>query len=159
MNPDPNDFETLRKLMALKRHEQPSSEYLDQLSGSIINRIERGEGQLSLFDRISGNFAMRPTLVYACGLTICGALGLTAIYMAREGMEEQAAENSPAMALRNSVPPPMFANQSEPVPIHVANWLGNTNPPAEVLPIMSLFSPQRATVQVSYHSGNCPLSV
>src|ERR1700743_3877259 len=80
------EFERLRKLMALKKHEQPPAEYLSQLHNRIINRIERGEGRQNFWDRLTANFALRPGLVYAFGLTVCGALGVTGAYMVREEM-------------------------------------------------------------------------
>ena len=155
MNADPNEFETLRKLMALKRHEQPPPEYLSGLPDTIIHRIEQGECRLTLLDKISGKFAMRPTLVYACGLTVCGALGLSVVYLARQGMK-QAATVPNDLAARIPVLDHTYATQLEPVtaPIHVANWLGNTNPTSDSGPLLSLFGSPHATVQVSYHSGN-----
>jgi hypothetical protein len=155
MNSDPNDFETLRKLMALKRHEQPPPEYLDRLPERIINRIEHGEGRLSLWDRVSANFALRPTVAYAFGLTVCGALGLSAVYLVRQ----QAATASGGVALR--IPASTAAalareeRQQETPPLHVANWLGNTNPTVDYQFATSLFGPNHgpAPVSVSYETG------
>lgn len=155
MNSDPEEFETLRKLMALKRHEQPPPEYLNQLSSRIRTRIERGEGQLNLWDRLSANFSLRPCLAYTFGLTVCGALGLSAVYMVKQEMA-QAADSSPAARLRGPVPAGALASQFKPAtpPLHVANWLGNTNPTAESQPQLSLFGTGHAVLPVSYPSGN-----
>ncbi len=155
MNSDPEEFETLRKLMALKRHEQPPPEYLDQLSGRIRTRIERGEGQLNLWDRLSANFSLRPSLAYAFGLTVCGALGLSAVSMVQQEMA-QAADTSPGATLRGPAPAGAFASRFKPAtpPLHVANWLRNTNPTAETQPQISLFGPtSHAALPVLYESG------
>jgi hypothetical protein len=151
MNPEPDDFNDLRKLMALKRHEQPSPQYLDQLSTRIIARIERGEGRLSMLDWLSANFASRPSLTYACGLTLCGALGLTAVFLARQGMK-QAANSGNDVALDAPNLSRSYANQFVPVtpPIHIANWLGNTNPGTESQAAISLFGVRPAAISVSY---------
>jgi hypothetical protein len=155
MNSDQEKFEALRKLMALKRHEQPPPEYLSQLSDSIITRIERGEGRLNLWDRLSANFAMRPALVYAFGLTFCGALGLSAVYMVKQEVT-QSSDILPGALLRDPVPTEAFASQNNAVipPFHVASWLGNTNPTTETQPQLSLFTTTHAVVPVSYESGN-----
>jgi hypothetical protein len=154
MNSDPNGFETLRKLMALKRHEQPPPEYLDQLSTRIRTRIEHGEGRMNLWDKFSANFSLRPSLAYAFGLTVCGALGLSAVYMVKQEML-QAADFSPGAILRGPAPA-TFASQFNPStpPLHVANWLRNTNPAAESQPELSLFGASHTVLPVSYQSGN-----
>jgi hypothetical protein len=155
MNSDPEKFETLRKLMALKRHEQPPPEYLHQLHGRIITRIEHGEGQLNLWDKFSARSSLRPSLAYAFGLTVCGALGLSALYMVRQEMT-QAADSSPEAALRGPVPMSAFASQIKPAaaPLRVANWLGNTNPTAESQLELSFFNTSHAAIPVSYEPGN-----
>ena len=155
MNSDPREFEALRRIMALKRHEQPPPGYLGQLPGRIRARIERGEGQLNVWDRLSANFSLRPTLAYAFGLTVCGALGLSAISMVREEMA-RAADPSPGVIVKGPAPAGQFAVQFKPEPptLHVANWLGNTNPTADTEPQLSLFDMHHAVVPVSYQSGN-----
>lgn len=155
MNSDEQNFEALRKLMALKRHEQPPPDYLDQLSLNIITRIEHGEGRMNLWDRVSANFALRPSLAYAFGLTVCGALGLTASYMVRQEMAQSSELASDVVLKRPAAN--LFANQYRPAtpPLHVANWLGNTNPTAESAPQLSLFNANHATtIPVSYETGN-----
>lgn len=155
MNSDPNEFETLRKLMALKRHEQPPPGYLNQLPNTIIHRIELGECRLTLWERISTNVALRPTLVYAMGLTMCGALGLSAIFLAKDEMA-RTADASSGLALRGVMSATAYAAPVNPVvpPIHVANWLGNTNPTVETQPQLSLFEASpRQVMPVAYQTG------
>ena len=154
MKQDQEKHEALRKLIALKRLELPPPEYLHQLSDSIITRIERGEGRLNLWARLSANFALRPSLVYAFGLTVCGALGLSAVYLIRQEVM-QTADAASGAVLRSPNPSVAFASQMNPVmpPLHVANWLGNTNPTAESQPQLSLFTTSRTAVPVAYESG------
>jgi hypothetical protein len=156
MNSNPEDFDALRKLLALKRHEIPPPGYMRELPGKIRNRIERGEGQLNLWDRISGMINMRPSLAYAFGLMMCGTLGLSTVYMVRQEMT-QTADSSQGLVLRRPAPVTAMANDmdSSAPTIHVANWLRNTNPIAETQPQMSLFGNTDRVVRiVSYQPGN-----
>jgi hypothetical protein len=155
MNSDHEKFETLRKLMALKRHEQPPPEYLHQLSDRIINRIERGEGQRNFWDRVSARLSLRPSVAYAFGLTVCGALGLSAAYMVRQEMT-QPADSSPEAALRGPTPVGVLASQFKTAtpPLHVANWMRNTNPSTDSQLELPLFTLSHTAIPVSYQSGD-----
>jgi len=155
MNSDHEKFETLRKLMALKRHEQPPPEYLHELHDRIITRIEGGEGQLNLWDKVSARFSLRPSLAYAFGLTVCGALGLSALYMVREEMAQASGSSSEA-ALRGPLSAVVLVSQVKPAPapLRVANWLGNTNPTADAQLRLSLFNKDQVVLPVAYESGN-----
>jgi hypothetical protein len=95
MKSDSENFEALRKLMAVKRHEVPPPGYFSRLPGSIISRIERGEGKLSLLERISVEFTVRPAFAYAFAIAACGAL-TTSLYSVRT--QSAAAGEQPAVA-------------------------------------------------------------
>jgi len=75
MNNDEN-FDDLRKLLALKRHEQPPPGYFNRLPGKILARIEESEfaAQSTWWDWLVARFDARPILACAYGFTISGLL-------------------------------------------------------------------------------------
>jgi hypothetical protein len=84
MSPVPDDFEQLRRLLALKKHEQPPPGYFHGFSRQVIVRIKAGEagdeveasfwsfGNGSLFQRIWATLDARPILAGAFGVAVCG---------------------------------------------------------------------------------------
>jgi hypothetical protein len=155
MNTNPESFEALRKLMAVKRHEEPPPGYFGTLSQKIAVRIERGEGQLSLWEWLSANFTLRPVFAYAFAVAAFGAFTASVLYSGKGSSQETLAQEGPATAWANAGPTAAFASQMESAPpLHVANWLGNTNPGAPPQTLPSLFAPQGRAVMVSYTPGN-----
>ena len=53
MQPEHENFEDLRRLLVLKRYEQPPPRYFNDFSRKIIARIEAGEGEVyvSVFEQ------------------------------------------------------------------------------------------------------------
>ena len=86
MKQDTQDFEPLRRLLALKRHETPPPGYFDRFSGEIIARIKAGrhveEGgwverllwEAPWLRRIWASVEASPILVGACSMAACGLL-------------------------------------------------------------------------------------
>jgi hypothetical protein len=154
MKSDSENFEALRKLMALKRHEVPPPGYFNRLPGSIISRIERGEGKLSLLERISAEFTIRPAFAYAFAVAACGAL-TTSLYSVKTQSAAEGEQPAVATGWRTGNTSQAFASEYNPSePLHVANWLGNTNPLAIIPELPSLFSRGAQAVSVSYQPHN-----
>ncbi len=78
MNAGQEDFDKLRKLLALKRHEQPPPGYFDRLPGNIISRIKAGETTESFWERFVPKIVLRPSFAYGFGLaaTVMLAVGI-----------------------------------------------------------------------------------
>ena len=74
MNSDQENFEALRKLLALKKYEQPPPRYFSELSTRIWTRIEREPQATSFWERLFPNFGLSPALAYSFGLLACGSL-------------------------------------------------------------------------------------
>src|SRR6187401_2242863 len=68
----PENFDSLEKLLRLKKHEQPPPRYFNEFSGRVIDRIERGEARLSWWERFG--FDLRPALAAGAGLVACGLI-------------------------------------------------------------------------------------
>jgi len=84
MSPIPDDFEQLRRLLALKRHETPPPGYFHGFARQVIVRIQAGDlgdpeeasiwsfGGGSLLQRIWATLDARPILAGAFGVAVCG---------------------------------------------------------------------------------------
>ena len=86
MNQENENFEQLRRSLALKRHEQPPPGYFNNFSKQVIARIEAGEkGEEGAFferllweapwlQRIWAAFEAKPILAGGFGVAVCGFL-------------------------------------------------------------------------------------
>jgi len=80
MNQDTEKFDSLRKLLALKRHEIPPPGYYDRLSRDIMARIKSGDQgeemglQGSWLRRLLGVFDVKPVFAGAFGTAVCAFL-------------------------------------------------------------------------------------
>jgi hypothetical protein len=81
MNPDSENFEQLRQLLALKRHEQPPPRYFNDFSSQVIARIraegmgkhpERAEG--TWWERLWMSLEAKPVFAGAFGAGVCAVL-------------------------------------------------------------------------------------
>jgi hypothetical protein len=89
MNQDTENFEQLRRLLALKRHEQPPPGYFNDFSSKVIARIRKGE-QGAFIDRLLWEapwlqrfwaaLETKPILAGVCGVAVCGLLITGVIY-------------------------------------------------------------------------------
>jgi hypothetical protein len=136
MNSDPNDFEALCKLIALKRHEQPPPGYFSRLPDRIAARLERGEGRLSIWEKFLSPFIFRPAFVYGFSLAALGALTTSVIYSVRVQPGESA-QAAPKNSWQSGAPEAALAGtyNSSPLP-HMANWSADVNAsnPAPIMP-------------------------
>jgi hypothetical protein len=75
MNPDQENFESLQKLLSLKRHEQPPPGYFRSFSNNVMARINASEGDAEglWLLRLWRGLLARPLLSGAVG---AGAFGL-----------------------------------------------------------------------------------
>ncbi len=86
MDPELENFDQLRRLLALKRHEQPPPSYWENFSSKVVARIEAGErgtpdsfgerllNQFSFLQRFWAALEAKPALAGAFGAAMCGLL-------------------------------------------------------------------------------------
>ena len=99
MSQDTENFEQLRRLLTLKRYEQPPPRYFNDFSSQVIARIkrgERGDGYASVgrmlweapwLQRIWAAFEAKPVLAGAFGVAVCGTLITGVIYSERTDLQ------------------------------------------------------------------------
>ena len=117
MNQDTENFEQLRRLLKLKRYEQPPPRYFSDFSSQVIARIKLGEqgedsaviGRLlweaHWLQRIWAAFEAKPVLAGAFGLAMCAFLITGVIYSEKGDVQPvalipvtDAVPNSPDLA-------------------------------------------------------------
>jgi hypothetical protein len=85
MSSEPENFEALRRLLSIKRHEQPPPGYFHDFSHQVIARIQAGEADSSSFlgrllqpvswlQGLWGSFEAKPIVAGAFGVGVCGLL-------------------------------------------------------------------------------------
>jgi hypothetical protein len=75
MSTEPENFDALRKLLALKRHEQPPPGFFRDLPGKVMIRIEREDAAaVGWWVRLREAFELRPALSVGFAGALCGLL-------------------------------------------------------------------------------------
>lgn len=86
MNQETENFEQLRRLLAIKRHEQPPPGYFNDFSGQVMVRIKAGDmgeqadilerlfGEVLWLQRIRAAVEAKPVLARVAAVAACGLL-------------------------------------------------------------------------------------
>jgi hypothetical protein len=119
MNPESQDFEQLRRLFAIKRHEEPPPGYFNCFSRDVIARIKAGDqGKRSLREtwpqRLWAMLEAKPIFAGAFGVSVCAVL-ISGILNSEEGAISGSAVN-PVISQANSpfTPATIALNQGMP---------------------------------------------
>jgi hypothetical protein len=158
MNPEQENFEALRKLLALKRHEIPPPGYFDHLPRRISSRLRAHEDAPTFWEAWAERFRSNASLAYGFGLTACGVLAISIIHTAQ--IETARVASQPrdlAVSWNASAPPSLAENIVQPSEqdLHVITWRGDTNPAAQAYQLPSLFAHvvQPATLPTAYEAA------
>jgi hypothetical protein len=131
MSQDTENFEQLRRLLALKRYEQPPPGYFNDFSRQVIVRIQTGDlgHEANLLERLFVEapwiqrlwqaLEARPLMAGACGVAICGLMLTGVLYSDRAEVTPVAlvpvAESGPAPLALNSASAPDQPFVTDPV--------------------------------------------
>jgi hypothetical protein len=166
MNPEPENFEQLRRLLVLKRYEQPPPGYFDRFSRQVLIRIQADQSRSSqsffarLFNqtpwlaRIRDSIESKPAMAGVLAITVCGMVTVAVLSSETAPIESIAAFPAPVL---NSEKPMEMAGQSVPTPLPrqaSATGFSSTMGAASGEPRDSLFSEiQRSPEQPSTFFG------
>jgi len=153
MNESENNFEPLRRLLALKRYEIPPPGYFDRFSSQVISRLRAGEAgasraiaEPSWWLRLLQAFEAKPAFAGTFASSLCILLVFGIVYAERP---EGIMPNSPVFAtVSQPVASLVSATMSGPAPSSQSTGLMiNTNPVLSLEPAPSLFGQQNPLVQ------------
>ena len=165
MNENENNFESLRRLLAHKRHETPPPGYFNSFSGQVIARIRAVEAQAPQTEaeryfseapwllRLLQAFELKPAFAGAFASALSLVLVLGIIYAERPDSTQQPILQTADQSMGSfaAISPGALS------PSAIANNLTTSNSAATSLqPVASLFGSQNAFAQpVSFSpSGN-----
>jgi hypothetical protein len=118
------NFDQLRKLLALKRYEQAPPGYFNNFSGKIIARLAAAEGapSLSWWDKLALQFDFKPVLMCGLGVVVCALLSAGVISSALRNTDQPPVGlvmgppiNSPAAVPFNAIITDDAAESTQPV--------------------------------------------
>ena len=132
MSQDTENFEQLRRLLKLKRYEQPPPRYFTDFSSQVIARIERGERgdghalagrmlwEAPWLQRIWAAFEAKPVLAGAFGVAVCATLITGVIRSAYTDLQPGAFVPGPEFAMASPVGMANAMADDHPMPVRTA---------------------------------------
>jgi hypothetical protein len=158
MSESENNFEMLRRLLALKRHEIPPPGYFNRFSGEVIARIRAGEANAptSLFGKLFAEapwlmrllqaFEFKPAFAGAFASMLCLLLVFGIIFAERPDFAPQPLLQ--AVAQNDSGTPQLAALSPTALPETTVQTgiIASTNPVLGLQPVASLFGQQNPLV-------------
>jgi hypothetical protein len=84
------NFDQLRKLLALKRYEQPPPGYFNNFSGKVVARIAAADmaTDLSWWQKLTLAFDFKPALMCGLGVVVCALLSAGVLTSAIGGADQ-----------------------------------------------------------------------
>lgn len=138
MNENGNNFESLRRLLALKRHETPPPGFFENFSGEVMVRIRVGEARaaeqggfsLAWLSRLVAAFEAKPAWSGAFASALCLLLLLGIVYAERPDMAQQPllTTSAPAQASPLAVAPAVSFSAPPSVAPPAMVTVSSTNP-------------------------------
>ena len=157
MNENENNFESLRRLLALKRHETPPPGYFENFSAEVTARIRAGEGsaaerqvvRLSWLSRLLSAFEAKPVFAGAFASALCMLLLFGIVFAERPDVVPQPLLQTARVDSPLAVPtsPTTVALNTMPAEQPALISISSTNPVFNSQSAGSWFATQEATVQ------------
>ena len=158
MNENENNFESLRRLLVLKRYETPPPGYFNYFSSQVLQRIRAGDSGTSanwmeeLFAQAPwlGKwvqvFNVKPVFASTFAGALCLLLFLGIIYADRPDLSAQpvlqAATTTALLTTASLTAAPSLSQSADPMGI-----VSSTNPVRSLQPVASLFGQQNSLAQ------------
>ena|SRR6266581_1238036 len=111
MSSSPENFDSLKSLLALKRHEQPPPGYFAEFPRRVRARLEREPSLpvLPWWQRLGLSFELTPALACSFGVLVCGMLLTGVVYSFQDEppppVFQPAAGNFSTLAITPSMAP------------------------------------------------------
>jgi len=154
MNEYENNFESLRRLLVLKRHETPPPGYFNYFSSQVLQRIRAGDtgtsanwveemfGQAPWLEKLLQVFNVKPVFASAFAGALCLLLFLGIIYAERPDLASQPILQAATTAASFAAVSPSLYQSADQMGI-----VSSTNPVLRPQPVASLFGRQNSLAQ------------
>ena len=155
MNEHENNFESLRRLLVLKRHETPPPGYFNYFSRQVLQRIRAGDtgksanwlnelfGQALWLEKLLQAFDVKPVFASAFAGALCLLLFLGIIYAERPEITSQPLLQAATTAASLAAVSPVSLSQSA----DQTGIVSSTDPVLSLQPVASLFGQQNSLAQ------------
>ncbi|MGA2242034.1 MAG: hypothetical protein ABSH11_08345 [Verrucomicrobiota bacterium] len=165
MSENENNFESLRRLLVLKRYETPPPGYFNYFSSQVLQRIRAGDpgtsagwaedlfNQAPWVEKLLQAFDVKPVFASAFAGALCLLLFLGIVYAERPDIPSQPVlQAAPTSASLAAVSPTVLSQPAD----QQAGIVSSTSPVLSLQPVASPFGQQNPLAQpVSFSpSGN-----
>jgi hypothetical protein len=159
MNENENNFESLRRLMVLKRHETPPPGYFNYFSSQVLHRIRAGDtgtsanwledflGEAAWLEKLLHVFDVKPVFASTFAGALCLLLFLGIIYAERPDLTSQPLLQATTAASFAAVSPPVSLSQPADQTGNQTGIVSSTDPVLSLQPVGSLFGQQNSLAQ------------
>jgi hypothetical protein len=154
MTENDNNFESLRRLLVLKRHETPPPGYFNYFSRQVLQRINAGDtgkstnwveelfSQAPWLEKLLVAFDVKPVFASTFAGALCLLLFLGIIYAERPDLTSQPVMQAATAAASLAAVSPSLSPSADQMGI-----VSSTNPVLSLQPIASLFGQQSSLAQ------------
>lgn len=151
MNENENNFESVRRALALKRHEVPPPGYFNNFSGTVIARIRSEAAEkvrVSWFTKFLQSFEAKPIFAGGFAAALCLLLLFGIVYAERPDNGIQMSQSLMANVVPQASAPLASLSPTDLTPVtNPVGLVASTNPVTSLQPVASLFNQQSPFAQ------------